>query len=203
MLVSEIRSRFKTYADVMSFNYSTTQLNNIFAKAQKYYWDGLAKNWNSTLENSIDIAAIAKRITITPISNLVTYAQISADYDMIGFVRPTYVVGAETHSFPAKVITENMKYSALSNGTTRHPKYYLQDDGLVLEPSTTPTSFFCTFLRKPYVIDFAIPATDIPYTEANVQGIIQVALNNIAVTQREYDQAQQAIVEAQFNTKQP
>lgn len=203
MLVSEIKSRFKTYADDMSFNYSTAQLNNIFYKAQKYYWDSLSNKWNTNLENSIDIAPIVKYTSpaIVPTSNVILYTDIDVNYDRIGFVKPTYLVDGESYSFPAKFLPEAMKYSQLSNGTTRYPKYWLSDTALILEPSTTPTALFCTYLRTPYEIDFASPATDIPYTEANVQGIIQIALNNIAVSQREYDQAQQAIVEAQFNAK--
>jgi len=201
MLVSEIKSKFKTYSDVMSFNFSNTQLNNIFAKAQEHYWDNLGKNWGTTLENSVDIAPIAKRKTLTPTGNLITYAQIDANYEKIGFVKPTYVVDGETYSFPAKPIQENIKYSSLSNGTVRYPRFYLQDDGLVLEPSITPTSLFCTYLRVPYPIDFASPSDDIPYSEINVQGIIQIALNNVGVSQRDYEQAQAVILESQFNNQ--
>ena len=199
MLVSEIKSRFKTYSDVLSYNFSTTQLNNIFAKAQSAYWDNLTNNWGSTLENSNDIAPIAKRVTITPASNVITFASIDANFDRAGFIKPTYVVDGETYSFPAKFIPENFKYSSLSNGTIRYPKYYIQSDAIVLEPSVTPTSLFMTYLRLPYTIDFASPSTDIPYTEINVQAIIQIALNNVAVSQREYDQAGSVIQENQFN----
>lgn len=199
MLVSEIKSRFKTNSDVMGFSFSNTQLNNIFAKAQSAYWDNLSNAWGTTLESSNDIAPIAKRVTITPASNIITYASIDANFDRAGFIKPTYVVNGETFSFPAKMLPENFKYSSLSNGTVRYPKYYFQDDAIVLEPSTTPTSLFMTYLRLPYTIDFASPATDIPYSEINIQSIIQIALNNVAVTQREYDQAGSVIQENQFN----
>lgn len=201
MLVSEIKSKFKTYSDNFSFNFSNNQLNNIFAKAQNYYWDGLANKWGLDLQNAIDIAPISKRITITPSSNIIPYSSFP-NYDRIGFVKPTYVIDGEEVSVPAKPIVENNKYSSLSSGTLRYPRYYLNDDGLVLEPSTTPTSLFCTYLREPYEIDFNSPTDDIPYTEMNVQGIIQVALNNIAVSQREYDQAGAIIQESQFNNNQ-
>jgi hypothetical protein len=199
MLVSEIKSRFRVASDTNSFNFSNTQLNNIFAKAQSAYWDNLSNAWGTTLESSNDIAPIAKRVTITPASNVITYASIDANFDRAGFIRPTYVVNGETFSFPAKMLPENFKYSSLSNGTVRYPKYYFQDDAIVLEPSTTPTSLFMTYLRLPYTIDFASPATDIPYSEINIQSIIQIALNNVAVTQREYDQAGSVIQENQFN----
>lgn len=199
MLVSEIKSKFKVYSDTMSFNFSNTQLNNIFAKAQSAYWDNLSNAWGTTLESSNDIAPIAKRVTITPSSNVITYASIDANFDRAGFIKPTYVVDGETFSFPAKMLPENFKYSSLSNGTVRYPKYYFQDDAIVLEPSLTPTSLFMTYLRLPYTIDFASPSTDIPYTEVNIQAIIQIALNNIAVSQREYDQAGSVIQENQFN----
>ena len=199
MLVSEIKTLFKVASDVMSFNFSNTQLNAIFLKAQTIYFDNLSKTWGSSLENSIDIAPIAKRTTITPSSNVITYGSIDANFDKIGFIRPTYTVSGETYSFPAKLVQENLKYSIYSEGTFRVPKYYLQDDAIVLQPDLTPTSLFLTYLRLPYTIDFASPSTNIPYTEVNVNAIIQIALNNVAVSQREFDEAQAVIQQEQFN----
>ncbi len=45
------------------------------------------------------------------------------------------------------------------------------------------------------------PSDDIPYSEINVQGIIQIALNNVGVSQRDYEQAQAVILESQFNNQ--
>jgi len=195
---ADIKAKFKVYSDQMSFNLKNSQLNKIFDKSQDAYWNSLAAKWNTTLENSIDIAPIAKRLTITPTSNVILYTQLP-NYERIGFVKPTYIVNGETYSFPAKAISENQKYSSLNNGTYRYPRFYESDDGIVLEPSITPTSLFCTYLREFYPIDFDSPADIIPYTEANVQGIIQIALQNVAVSQRELDQAGAIIQENAFN----
>lgn len=195
---ADIKAKFKVYFDNMSFNLKNGELNRVFEKAQDAYWNSLAKNWNTTLENSIDIAPIAKRLTITPTSNVILYTELP-NYERIGFVKPTYTVDGETYSFPAKPVSENQKYSVLNNGTYRYPRFYESDNGIVLEPSTTPTSLFCTYLREFYPIDFDAPADVIPYTEANVQGIIMIALQNVGVSQRENDQAQALIQENAFN----
>jgi len=142
MLTSAIKTSFIVAADEMSSNWTNTQLNSIFLKAQTLYWDNLSKTWGTTLKNSIDIAPIAKRTTITPSSNVVTYASIDADFDKPGFLRPTYTSGGETYSFPSKLITENLKYSSYATGTIRYPKHYLQADAIVFQPDDTPTSLF-------------------------------------------------------------
>jgi hypothetical protein len=198
MLVSAIKSKFLVYSDTMSTNWTNTQLNRIFEKAQQAYWNSLANNWGASLENAIDIAPIYKTINITPTSNIILYTSFP-NYERIGFIKPTYVVGGETYSFPSKPIAENNKYSPLSSGTVRYPRHYLTDTGIVLEPSNTPTSLFCTYLREFYTIDFASPTTDIPYSEDNVQAIIQIALQNVAVSQRDFDEAAAVVNQQQFN----
>jgi len=198
MLVSAIKSKFLVYSDTMSTNWTNTQLNRIFEKAQQAYWNSLANNWGASLENAIDIAPIYKTINITPTSNIILYTSFP-NYERIGFIKPTYVVGGETYSFPSKPIAENNKYSPLSSGTVRYPRHYLTDTGIVLEPSNTPTSLFCTYLREFYPIDFASPTTDIPYSEDNVQAIIQIALQNVAVSQRDFDEAAAVVNQQQFN----
>lgn len=200
MLVSAIKSKFLVYSDTMSTNWTNTQLNRIFEKAQQAYWNSLANNWGASLENAIDIAPISKTINITPTSNIILYTSFP-NYERIGFIKPTYVVGGETYSFPSKPISENNKYSSLSSGTVRYPRHYLTDTGIVLEPSNTPTSLFCTYLREFYTIDFASPTTDIPYSEDNVQSIIQIALQNVAVSQREFDEAAAVVNQQQFNSQ--
>jgi len=56
-----------------------------------------------------------------------------------------------------------------------------------------------TYLRVPYTIDFTSPATDIPYTDVNVQAIIMLALDHVATSQREPEQSMQVIQQEQFN----
>jgi hypothetical protein len=198
---AEIKAKFKVYMDEMSFNLKNSELNRLFERAQDAYWNSLANKWGTSLENSVDIAPIVKLVnTLAPASNTILYSDLP-NYERIGFVKPTYVVNGATYSFPAKILTENQKYSPLNQGTLSYPRYYETDTGIVLQPSDTPTNVMCTYLREPYPIDFDSPSDVIPYTEANVQGIITIALQNSAVSQREGDQAGLTIQEAQFNNQ--
>ena len=201
MLVSRIKAKFKVYSDEMSFNLKNSQLNEIIGKANLAYFESLASKWGVDAKNQIEIAPIVKTINLAnPSSNEIPYSSMP-NYDRIGFVRPTYVENGVTYSFPAKPLPENLKYSPFSNGTVRYPRYWLKDDALVLEPSNTPTAFFATYLREPYTIDFTIADYDVPITDENVENILQIALQNMAVSQREFDMAQQVIVEKQFNAQ--
>jgi hypothetical protein len=200
MLVSEIKSKFLVYSDTMSTNWTNTQLNQIFDKAQQAYWSSLSNKWGKDLQNLVDIAPISKTAIVTPASNIILYSSI-ANYERAGSVIPTYVVNGITYRYPSKIITENNKYSSLSEGTYLYPRHYFIDTGIVLEPSTTPTTVTINYLRSYFEIDFASPSTDIPYTDDNVQAIIQIALQNVGVSQREYEQAGSIIQQEMFNNK--
>jgi hypothetical protein len=200
MLVSEIKSKFLVYSDTMSTNWTNTQLNQIFDKAQQAYWASLSNKWGKDLQNLVDISPIAKVVTVTPASNIILYSSIP-NYERAGSIVPTYSVNGVNYTHPSKPITENNKYSSLSEGTYRYPRHYFIDTGIVLEPSTTPTSVKISYLRSYFEIDFASPTTDIPYTDDNVQGIIQIALQNVAVSQREFDEASAVIQQEMFNNK--
>jgi len=200
MLVSDIKLKFKTYSDEMSFNLKNSELTQVFQKANLAYFESLANKWGSDMKNQIEIAPIVKSITITPVSNTVLYS-LFPDYNRVGFLKPTYTVDGVDYTFPSKLITENQMYSPLNAGTVRYPRHYITDEGIVFEPSLTPTSLFAIYLRTPYDIDFTITDYDVPITDDNVQGIIQIALQNVAVSQREGDQAALTIQESQFNNQ--
>lgn len=198
---AEIKAKFKVYVDNSTFNLKNSQLNRIFDKAQTFYWSSLANKWGSSLENSVDIAPLVKMLpSVTPASNVILYSDLP-NYERIGFVKPTYVVNGETFSFPAKILTENQKYSIYNQGSVRYPRYYETDAGIVLEPSITPTSVMVTYLRSFYPIDFDSPTDTFNYNDDNVQGIISIALQNLAVSQREMEQANGIIQEVQFNNQ--
>lgn len=199
--VAEIKAKFKTYVDNSTFNLKNSQLNRIFDKAQTFYWSSLANKWGTSLENSVDIAPIVKMLpNVVPSSNIILYSDLP-NYSRIGFVKPTYVVNGETFSFPAKILTENQKYSIYNQGSVRYPRYFETDAGIVLEPSITPTSVMVTYLREFYPIDFDSPTDVINYNDDNIQGIIQIAMQNLAVSQREMEQAAGVIQETQFNNQ--
>jgi hypothetical protein len=199
MLVSTIKAKFKVYADQSSYNLKDSELTKVIQKANVAYFESLSNKWGIDAANQIDISPIVKVLpNITPVSNTISYS-LFPDYNKVGFLKPTYVVDGVTYSFPSKLITENQMYSSLNTGTVRYPRHYVTDTGIVFEPSITPTNLFAIYLRTPYEIDFTITDYDVPITEENVEAILQIALQNMSVSQRENDQAQAVIQESIFN----
>jgi len=194
-----IKTLFKTYFDAISFNFSNAQLNRIFEKAGHIYWDNLAAKWGSSLENSINIQPIVADITVTTFTNNKIALSDITNYDRIGYLKPTYVVDGVTYSFPAKPQNENNRFSPLSAGTVRNPRYRLIADYIVLSPDITPTTVDITYLTTFPAIDFDDPATDIPITAENVQGILEEALRVTGNMQREFDYANQIALESNIS----
>lgn len=197
MLPSEIKTLFKTYFDVFSFNFSNTQLNSIFEKANYSYWDELGDQLGKDWKNVTDIEPLMKSFSLTPVSNEISTASISNYYRLMT-IKPTYVVSGKTYSYPSKYLNETDKYSVLSQGTLRYPRHFFEADKIVLQPSNTPTSVTGTYLREPYEINF-VTNVDVPITKTNVLGIIGHALRQVGVSQREFDYAQQVELDNKMN----
>lgn len=201
MLVSEIKRNFKNAYDSFSFNFSNTQLNDLFARANEIYVDGLLNNFGKSLENEVDSQPFIKTSTLTPVSNSIATSSLP-DYDRIFYVKPTYVVSGVTYSYPAKPITQAVRYSEFDQGTVRYPVYYLTDDTIVLEPSNTPTTVTILYGRGAYLIDFTVADYDVPITDKNMFGIIEVALRLCGASQREYNYQAAINNEANANKQQ-
>lgn len=184
---AQIKQSFKVAYDAFSFNFSNNQLNEIFEKAQNIYWGALSDKWGVSLEGGIDLQPQVKEINIVSPGVYSLPLNLIPDYNRIGFLKPTYVVDGVTYTNPAKPLPINNKYSVLSPGTVRYPRYYIIDDHIVLEPSINPTNVNVIYIKNYEPIDFNDADTDIPITERNVQGIIEQALRVCGTSQREFD----------------
>lgn len=190
MLPSEIKTNFKTYFDSFSFNFSNTQLNSIFEKANQAYWEELASRAGYDWKNITELEPLVKSFSITPVSNEISFSSIDANYDRLMTIKPTFVVSGKTYSYYSKYLNEVDKYSVLSQGSYRYPKHFIEAGKVVINPAVTPTACTGTYLRTPYPIDF-VTNVDVPITPSNMMGIIAIALRNVGVSQREFDYAQQ------------
>lgn len=199
MLPSEIKTLFKTYFDTFSFGYSNTQLNSIFEKANITYWDKLANQMGLDWQANTDLQPIIKEFEVYPASNRIPTSSIT-EFDRLGTVIPTYVVSGVTYTNPSKWLNEVNKYSVYSQGTVRNPRHYLIDAFIILQPSNTPTVVNGTYLRNPYPINF-VTNVDVPITDKNVQGIIEIALRNCGVSIREFDYANQVDLDNKRNAE--
>ena len=199
MLPSEIKTLFKTYFDTFSFGCSSTQLNSIFEKANITYWDKLANQMGLDWQANTDLQPIIKEFQVYPASNRIPTSSIT-EFDRLGTVIPTYVVSGVTYTNPSKYLNEVNKYSVYSQGTVRNPRHYLIDAFIILQPSNTPTVVNGTYLRNPYPINF-VTNVDVPITDKNVQGIIEIALRNCGVSIREFDYANQVDLDNKRNAE--
>lgn len=184
---AQIKQAFKVAYDAFSFNFSNTQLNEIFEKAQNIYWGALSDKWGISLEGGIDLQPQIMEINIVAPGAYSLPLALIPDYNRIGFLKTTYVVDGVTYTFPAKPLPVNNKYSMLSSGTVRYPRYYLIDEHIVLEPSINPDNVNVIYVKNFEPIDFNTPLVDIPITERNVQGIVEQAIRICGTSQREFD----------------
>jgi hypothetical protein len=184
---AQIKQSFKVAYDAFSFNFSNNQLNEIFEKAQNIYWGALSDKWGVSLEGGIDLQPQVMEINIVNPGAYSLPLSLIPDYNRIGFIKPTYVVNGTSYSYPAKPLPINNKYSMLSSGTVRYPRYYIIDDRIVLQPDINPTNVNVIYIKNYESIDFNDIVTDIPITERNVQGIVEQALRVCGTSQREYD----------------
>lgn len=198
MLPSEIKTNFKTYFDSFSFNFSNTQLNSIFEKANQAYWEELADRAGYDWKNITELEPLVESFSITPASNEILFSSINANYDRLMTIKPTFVVSGKTYSYYSKYLNEVDKYSILSQGSYRYPRHFIVAGKVVINPAVTPTACTGTYLRTPYPIDFVTNA-DVPITPSNMMGIIAVALRNVGVSQREFDYAQQVEADNKLN----
>lgn len=199
MLPSAIKTLFKTYFDTFSFGYSNTQLNSIFEKANIVYWDKLANQMGLDWQANTDLQPIIKEFQVYPASNRIPTSSIT-EFDRLGNVYPTYVVNGTTYNSKSKYLNEVNNCSVYSQGTVRNPRHYLIDAYIILQPSNTPTVVNGTYLRNPYPIDF-VTNVDVPITDKNVQGIIEIALRNCGVSIREFDYANQVDLDNNRNNQ--
>jgi hypothetical protein len=183
----QIKQSFKVAYDAFSFNFSNNQLNEIFERAQGIYWGALSDKWGVSLEGGIDLQPLVMEINVVSPGTYSLPLNLIPDYNRIGFLKTTYVVDGITYTFPAKPLPINNKYSMLSSGTVRYPRYYLIDDNIVLEPSINPTNVNIIYIKNYEFIDFNDFITEINITERNVQGIIEQALRICGTSQREFD----------------
>lgn len=197
---AEIKTLFKTYFDAFSFNFSNNQLNSIFEKAQNIYWGKLSDKWGISLENEIDLQPIIEQYNVVTIANPLPLTSLP-NYNRIGVLKPTFVVNGKSYTFPAKPLNANNRYSPLSQGTVRYPRYYLVSDSIVIQPDLVPTAIYVEYLRDFYPINFNDPLTDIPITQRNVQGVLEEALRVTGNMQREFDYANQIANENIINNQ--
>lgn len=179
-----IKVLFKTYFDDSSFNFSNEQLNSIFAKASMVYWDKLIRNYGQDTENLQDLSTITKAYSFTPSASTFATSEFTTFY-ALGTLKPTYT--GVTSLFPAKPYNPENSFSPYSAGTTKYPKYeFLLNEIKIYPTANVPTNIAGTYFITPPVIDFT-SGSSIGLSEKNWQGIIQLALVQVGISQREFD----------------
>ena len=191
MTTAQIKSLFVTYFDVLSFNFSNQQLNDLFSKASIIYFDNMADQYSISSEITDDLSTVISSFSFTPTS---TILDTSTDPNLTSYyrvfrIKPTYVVNGKTYNqFPAKSFNPQNRNSPYSNGSLMYPKYDLLKNKIRIFPlNTIPTLVEGEYMVAPPVIDFALPNAVISLSDKNVQQIIKYALIEAGVSQREND----------------
>lgn len=193
MLVSEIKSRFLTLVDEFQAIYwSNTRLNNLFWNAQTVVYEDLMDEYQRTNSITEDLLPIVQNEVITPASNNINVdTELAQPYERLIIIKPTFTVSGTTYSYYAEPLLAEEKNSVYAQGTVRYPRYEQltnsSSEKIIRLMPLTPTaaSVDITYFKQPVTIDFASPATDIPYTDKVIEEIITKALQIGASLTRE------------------
>jgi hypothetical protein len=184
--VTEIKKRIRILTDEYSSAYlSDSQFTTLWSKASYIYFGKLISKFQATRKVTEDL----QPIMISTIANVTSYeidlSSVSNYWKLIN-VKPTYTVSGKTYSKYARELKASERGAVFSQGSYMYPRYVFAADTLYLYPETgTCSAALVEYFRKPYDLDFAVGANDVPYDLDIVDGIVYEFANQLALLQRE------------------
>jgi len=185
----DIKTRFYTFWDTMqSGTFSNSKLNNIFEKAQTQYLYNIMDSYGLNLAVEEESTVYLVDFTDTPTNNALDISETSTgmpNFERLISIAFKFVKGGVTYYEYARELKNEEKISPLK-GNIRYPKYDYTNDSIRIYPSNeTCTEAKGMYFRTIFTIDVTSSTQDLPFTDKNVQGIINNALNLAAQITRE------------------
>ena len=185
----EIKDRFFTFWDTLqSGTFSNTKLNYIFEKAQTQYLYNIMDGYGLNLAVENEATTYIVNFTATPISNDLDVSETSTEvpnFERLIALACKFIKGGVTYYEYSRQLRDEEKISPLK-GNIRYPKYDYTNNDIRIYPTTeTCLEVSGLYFRKTFPIDVTSVTQDLPFTDKNVQGIINNALNLAAQMTRE------------------
>jgi hypothetical protein len=185
----EIKDRFFTFWDTLqSGTFSNTKLNYIFEKAQTQYLYNIMDSYGLNLAVEEESTTYITDFTAIPTNNALDVTETSVvmpDFERLIAMACKFTKGGVTYYEYARQLKDEEKISPLK-GNIRYPKYDYTNTSIRIYPQAeTCLETKGLYFRTIFDIDVTSSTQDLPFTDKNVQGIINNALNLAAQITRE------------------
>ena len=186
---SQIKSIFYTLWDTtQSGTFSNSKLNIIFQKAEVQYLYNLMDNYglNNSVANEANTYLV--EFTVNPTSNTIDVSETSVEmpnFERLVNIKCKFTKNGITYYEYAREIKSEEFISPLKGNVT-YPKFYYTNDSIKILPNNiTCSEVGGIYFRTIYGIDVASATANLPYTDKNVESIVNQALSIAAQTTRE------------------
>jgi hypothetical protein len=186
---ADIKARFYTFWDVsQSGKFTDNKLNYILEKAQVEYLYSLMNNFGLNQAVQEEAGTYLLPFIVTPTSNQLDITSTSSElpnFERLIALACKFVKGGVTYYEYARQLRDEEKISPLK-GNVLYPKYDYTNTIIRIYPQAeTCLEAKGTYFRGIFPINVQDITTTLPFTDKNVQSIINNALNIAAMTLRE------------------
>lgn len=195
-----LKNRFLTRASETGSGYwDNTTLNEYVASALINLIDPKVEQYNKSKKITREMQPIIYTTApITPTSGEIDLSKTSATIPTF-YSEIKVVVTAAGITNTATIADLNDSISPYASGTARYPKYYIEADKMVIQPSTA-TSVTVTYFIAPVEIDVTDDAATIPYNDKVLDLLVSMMLVVAGIAERDPWLTQQGEAQA---TKEP
>lgn len=186
---TQIKDIFYTLWDTtQSGTFSDAKLNNIFQKAEVQYLYNLmdAYGLNTSVANEANTYLV--EFNIIPSNNTIDVSETSVEmpnFERLVNIKFKFTKNGITYYEYAREIKSEEFISPLKGNVT-YPKYFYTNDSIKILPSNQSClEAGGIYFRTIFGIDVASATANLPYTDKNVESIVNQALNIAAQVTRE------------------
>jgi hypothetical protein len=186
---TQIKDIFYTLWDTtQSGTFSNAKLNNIFQKAEVQYLYNLMDAYGLNISVANEANTYLVEFTIIPSNNTIDVSETSVEmpnFERLVNIKFKFSKGGITYYEYAREIKAEEFISPLKGNVT-YPKYFYTNDSIKILPSNQSClEAGGIYFRTIFGIDVASATANLPYTDKNVESIVNQALNIAAQVTRE------------------
>lgn len=186
---TQIKDIFYTLWDTtQSGTFSNAKLNNIFQKAEVQYLYNLMDAYGLNISVANEANTYLVEFTIIPSNNTIDVSETSVEmpnFERLVNIKFKFSKGGINYYEYARELKAEEFISPLKGNVT-YPKYFYTNDNIKILPSNQSClEAGGIYFRTIFGIDVASATANLPYTDKNVESIVNQALNIAAQVTRE------------------